>query len=100
MKTIASKCLRTNCPVRVLSTTVLREFWVAKEMSTSLPSLSKAVMYSPRAAWCRWACASASSTRLSSLVAVNFSLPLSARSNITARSRPICPYSSTSQKLP
>ncbi|MFI1294002.1 hypothetical protein ACH4VM_37320 [Streptomyces sp. NPDC020792] len=31
---------------------------------------------------------------------MNFSLSLSARSNITARSRPICPYSSTSQKLP
>ncbi|MFE3497715.1 hypothetical protein ACFXOM_35180 [Streptomyces sp. NPDC059169] len=35
VKTIASKCLRTNCPVRVLSTTALRQFCVAKEMSTS-----------------------------------------------------------------
>lgn len=100
VKTIASKCLRTNCPVRVLSRTALRQFWVAKERSTSWPSSLKAVMYSPRAAWCRWACARASSTRLSSLVAVNFSLSMSARSNITARSRPVCPYSSTSQKLP
>ncbi|MFF4283159.1 hypothetical protein ACFY0Z_30800 [Streptomyces kronopolitis] len=56
------------------------------------------VMYSPRAAWCRWACASASSTRPSSDVAVNSSF--SPRSNITARSRPICPYSSPSQQLP
>ncbi|WP_281404597.1 hypothetical protein [Streptomyces javensis] len=37
-------------------------------------------------------------TRPSSDVAVNSSF--SARSNITDRSRPICPYSSTSQKLP
>ncbi|MGW0953526.1 hypothetical protein ACWDAO_06880 [Streptomyces sp. NPDC001212] len=40
-------------------------------MSTSLPSSSKAVMYSLRALWCRWACASTSSTRLSLDVAVN-----------------------------
>ncbi|AKA09286.1 hypothetical protein SAZ_42235 [Streptomyces noursei ZPM] len=56
------------------------------------------MMYSRRALWCRWACASASSTRPSSEVAVNSSF--SARSNITARSRPICPYSSGSHRLP
>ncbi|MFD7315841.1 hypothetical protein [Streptomyces sp. NPDC059883] len=76
----------------------MRQFWAAKEMSTSLPASSKAVMYSPRAAWWRCACASASSARPSSGVAVNSSF--SARPNITARSRPIRPYSSTSQKLP
>ncbi|WP_175466204.1 MULTISPECIES: hypothetical protein [unclassified Streptomyces] len=48
--------------------------------------------------YCRIARASASKTRRFSDVSVNSSF--SARSNITARSRPICPYSSTSQKLP
>ncbi|MGW2770331.1 hypothetical protein [Streptomyces sp. NPDC001275] len=54
-----------------MSSTTLRQFWVAKEMSTSRPSSSKAVMHSPRALWCRCACASASNTRPSSEVAVN-----------------------------
>jgi hypothetical protein len=76
----------------------LRQFCVAKEMSTVLPFSPSALMYSPRALSCRIACASASSTRPSSDVAVNFSF--SARSNITDRSRPSCPYSSTSRKLP
>ncbi|MCX4425941.1 hypothetical protein [Streptomyces mirabilis] len=57
----------------LLSTTVLRQFGVAKEMSTCLPSSSQAVMYSPRTVWCRWARASASSTLRSPDVSVNSS---------------------------
>ncbi|MDQ0808428.1 hypothetical protein QFZ63_000142 [Streptomyces sp. B3I7] len=84
VKTSASKRRRSSIPGRRRSRTARCQFCEAKPRSRGCPSYSSET-YSRVAFWWARACASASSTRRSSLTASNSSAPT--RSNTGARSR-------------